>query len=469
MTTYDDLRARDGEAAERLLRVALPAQQAAGWDLSGLVRRAEAELHPAYDAGRVGEASFRPALLGAVRRQFDPDAANEPETPLSRAWAGLSPEAQGALWAEVEHGPASETARAELLGALAEEHRAEAQRHVCRTTRRDLPGFLGADLHHGETARVSAHLQCCRRCALVWRQLDRARTAPADLVAPLVLGAAAAAYRADLPVPVVAAGPSTLSVASAAVVAAAAAVGSTVGSAAGSAASRAAHVWGGARASVDAQLVRGLVGSAAALALVAGLVWAGASGRLGGTPGDVAEAAPAQPTATAAREAGRRHGAARGTPLARATTGSGDATGRPSGRPSTQPTRSPRPTRPTRPPVTTPTLPTLPTQATTATVETAADAVAPTAPETTGATVAAAATPTAAPTSLDLGLLAVDWSAPEQPARLALRVPLLASLLQQDATCPVLALPLAPVTPGAPHRAQDPGSSCMTDLWPSAD
>ena len=67
-------------------------------------------------------------------------------------------------------------------------------RSACQATRANLGAYIRAGLSAREASRVSAHLECCRPCTAIYLELVEVDTDLRGLLAPLLLGGAAAAY-----------------------------------------------------------------------------------------------------------------------------------------------------------------------------------------------------------------------------------------------------------------------------------
>ena len=81
-------------------------------------------------------------------------------------------------------------------------HDAGEPRSACQATRANLGAYIRAGLSSRDAARVSAHLECCRPCTAIYLELVEVDTDLRGLLAPLLLGGAAAAYLSDVPVSV---------------------------------------------------------------------------------------------------------------------------------------------------------------------------------------------------------------------------------------------------------------------------
>ncbi|HEX6469805.1 MAG TPA: sigma-70 family RNA polymerase sigma factor [Streptosporangiaceae bacterium] len=198
-------------------------------------------------AGGGPQAGFRPYLLVSLRRTlggarasgstggstsgpaggspgFDPaepfvDAALRglEANVTARAFLSLPERWQVVLWhAEVE--AARPAAVAPLLGlsangvaalayrareglrqAYLQLHLAESARRPCRPALDKLGGYLRGGLADRDSVRVERHLAGCARCAATYAELADVRATLQAIVAPLVLGTAAAGYLAAGP------------------------------------------------------------------------------------------------------------------------------------------------------------------------------------------------------------------------------------------------------------------------------
>ena len=240
---YGVLFERHVDAARRLAR-----SLAGAGDADDLVSEAFAKVLPVLVRGDGPEVAFRSYLLTAVRRLdvdrhralartrptddetlldrgepfSDPAVAGFEATAAARAFASLPERWQMVLWhTEVEgQRPATvaplmglspnavsqlaHRAREGLRQAFVSMHVHEAAeaRLVCQTTRANLGAYVRAGLSPREANRVSAHLECCRPCTAIYLELVEVDTDLRGLLAPLLLGGAATAYLADVPVSV---------------------------------------------------------------------------------------------------------------------------------------------------------------------------------------------------------------------------------------------------------------------------
>ncbi len=244
---YGVLFERHVDAARRLARTL-----ARDGDADDLVSEAFAKVLPVLVRGSGPDVAFRPYLLTAVRRldidrhraqtrtrPTDDDSVLDAALPVSdapsdralagfesdaaaRAFASLPERWQLVLWhTEVEgQRPAqvapllgltpnavsqlAHRAREGLRQAFVSMHVHDAgePRSVCQATRANLGAYIRAGLSAREAARVSAHLECCRPCTAIYLELVEVDTDLRGLLAPLLLGGAAAAYLSDVPLSV---------------------------------------------------------------------------------------------------------------------------------------------------------------------------------------------------------------------------------------------------------------------------
>jgi DNA-directed RNA polymerase specialized sigma24 family protein len=179
-------------------------------------------------AGGGPQAGFRPYLLVSVRRTLGGGAAAyDPAEPFvdpalrgletnvtARAFLSLPERWQVVLWhAEIEaarpavvapllglsaNGVAALAYRARegLRQAYLQLHLAESARRPCRPALDKLGAYIRGGLADRDSARVERHLAGCARCAATYAELADVRAALQAIVAPLVLGPAAAGYLA---------------------------------------------------------------------------------------------------------------------------------------------------------------------------------------------------------------------------------------------------------------------------------
>lgn len=233
VTAYGELFARHVDAARRLARQLVP-----GPDVDDLVSESFAKVLGVLQRGGGPDLAFRAYLLTAVRRvhvdrirassrlhttddlaPFDPgvpfrDTAVESfeSAAAARAFASLPERWQLVLWhTEVEeHRPAEVApllgmtpnavsalayrAREGLRQAYLTMHAAEVDDDACERTRAELGGYVRGGLARRDAARVEQHLERCRPCASLHLELAEVNADLRAVLAPLLLGAAAAAY-----------------------------------------------------------------------------------------------------------------------------------------------------------------------------------------------------------------------------------------------------------------------------------
>ena len=244
---YGVLFERHVDAARRLARTL-----ARDGDADDLVSEAFAKVLPVLVRGDGPDVAFRPYLLTAVRRldvdrhrsltrtrptddetvldsglpQFigpgDTAVAGFESDAAARAFASLPERWQLVLWhTEVEGQRPAEVApllgltpnavsqlahraREGLRQAFVSMHVHDAgePRSACQATRANLGAYIRAGLSSRDAARVSAHLECCRPCTAIYLELVEVDTNLRGLLAPLLLGGAAAAYLSEVPVSV---------------------------------------------------------------------------------------------------------------------------------------------------------------------------------------------------------------------------------------------------------------------------
>ncbi len=147
----------------------------------------------------------------------DPVIADLENGLVGRAFAGLPERWQTVLWhVQVEGQSPAEVgvlmgmapnavsslafrAREGLREAYLQAHLAETAAQQCRTTVDRLGAWTRGGLSKRERAQVDAHLQVCDRCPALAAELSEINTSLRGLLAPLLLGGAAAGYIATLP------------------------------------------------------------------------------------------------------------------------------------------------------------------------------------------------------------------------------------------------------------------------------
>ncbi|WP_243058186.1 sigma-70 family RNA polymerase sigma factor [Nocardioides sp. SR21] len=230
---YGELFARHVDAARRLARQLVPPG-----DVDDLVSEAFAKVLVVLQRGGGPDLAFRAYLLTAVRRlhvdrirstarlhttgdltPFDPgvpfrDTAVEgfESAAASRAFASLPERWQLVLWhTEVEQQKPAEVAlllgmtansvsalayraREGLRQAYLSMHAADVDEDACARTRAALGAYVRGGLSRRDNGRVEEHLERCRRCAALYLELTEVNSRLGALLAPLLLGSAAAAY-----------------------------------------------------------------------------------------------------------------------------------------------------------------------------------------------------------------------------------------------------------------------------------
>ena len=100
---------------------------------------------------------------------------------------GMSPNAVAAL---------AYRAREGLRQAFVQMHATDEVPPECREVRDQLGSYVRQGLSRRDSAKVSDHLESCRRCTAVYLELTEVNSSLAAVLGPLVLGGAAAAYLA---------------------------------------------------------------------------------------------------------------------------------------------------------------------------------------------------------------------------------------------------------------------------------
>lgn len=230
---YGELFVRHVEAARRLARQLVP-----GADVDDLVSEAFAKVLAVLQRGAGPDLAFRAYLLTAVRRlhvdriratarlhttddlaPFDPGVpfhdtavAGFESATAARAYASLPERWQAVLWhTEVEGQKPAEVApllgmsansvsalayraREGLRQAFVSMHAQDAAGRACARTRANLGPYVRGGLSRRDGAQVERHLEGCRPCAAIYLELVEVNSDLRGLLAPLLLGAAAAAY-----------------------------------------------------------------------------------------------------------------------------------------------------------------------------------------------------------------------------------------------------------------------------------
>jgi RNA polymerase sigma factor (sigma-70 family) len=233
---YGELFSRHVDAARRLGR-----QLVSGPDVDDLVAEAFAKVFAVLRRGGGPDLAFRAYLLTAVRRlhvdriragsrlhttdDLSPFDAGVPfrdtavegfeNATAARAFASLPERWQLVLWhTEVEGQKPADVglllgmsansvsalayrAREGLRQAFLSMHVRETEGHACALTRERLGAYLRDGVSRRDRTRIEAHLQECRRCAAVYLELGEVNANLSGLLAPVLLGGAAAAYVAS--------------------------------------------------------------------------------------------------------------------------------------------------------------------------------------------------------------------------------------------------------------------------------
>lgn len=230
---YGTLFARHVDAARRLAR-----QLVSAGDVDDLVSDAFAKVLGVLQRGGGPDLAFRAYLLTSVRRlhvdrlragarlhttddltPFDPGVPFE-DTAVSgfdnataaKAFAQLPERWQQVLWhTEVEGQKPADVApllgmspnsvsalayraREGLRQAFISMHAQDAADDACATTRASLGAYIRNGISKRDSAKVEAHLGECRECTAIYLELTEVNQSIGALIAPMVLGSAAAAY-----------------------------------------------------------------------------------------------------------------------------------------------------------------------------------------------------------------------------------------------------------------------------------
>jgi RNA polymerase sigma factor (sigma-70 family) len=233
VAAYGELFARHVDAARRLGR-----QLVRGTDVDDLVSDAFAKvLHVLQDGGGP-DVAFRAYLLTSVRRlhidriraaakvqpsddmaQFDngipfqdPAVARFENGAAAKAFASLPERWQLVLWhLEVEGQKPADIApllgmtpnsvsalayraREGLRQAFLTMHLADSAGDECRWVTEHLGAYVRKGLAKRDSTKVRSHLDQCRRCTAMYLELTEVNSNLAGIIAPLLLGAAAAGY-----------------------------------------------------------------------------------------------------------------------------------------------------------------------------------------------------------------------------------------------------------------------------------
>jgi RNA polymerase sigma factor (sigma-70 family) len=244
---YDTLYRRHAAAARTLAR------QLVRWraEADDVVAETFAKILDLLRRGGGPEGAFRPYLLTAVRRaaydrhraerrQFvtdqmdafdpgvpfaDPAVADLERTMIARAFASLPQRWQAVLWhTEIEGARPAEVAtllgltangvaalayraREGLRQAYLQMHLSGEAREECRPVAAKLGAYVRGGLAKRDAAMVAGHLDQCADCRRIYAELGDVNVALEAIVAPVVLGPAAAAYLASAAGPAAASNP----------------------------------------------------------------------------------------------------------------------------------------------------------------------------------------------------------------------------------------------------------------------
>jgi RNA polymerase sigma factor (sigma-70 family) len=230
---YGELFARHVDSARRLAR-----SLTSDGEADDLVSEAFAKVLVVLQRGEGPDTALRPYLLTALRRlhvdrvrsvartrptgdiaaydegeQFhDTVVAGFENDAAARAFASLPERWQLVLWhLEVEGQKPADVApllgisansvsalayraREGLRQAFVSMHAQVADDEHCATTRAQLGAFIRNDISRRDSAAVEAHLRDCRECAGIYLELVEVNSDLRALIAPIVLGGAAAAF-----------------------------------------------------------------------------------------------------------------------------------------------------------------------------------------------------------------------------------------------------------------------------------
>ncbi|MFZ5845792.1 MAG: sigma-70 family RNA polymerase sigma factor [Actinomycetota bacterium] len=233
VAAYGELFSRHVQAARRLGR-----QLVRGTDVDDLVSDAFAKTLQVLQNGGGPDVAFRAYLLTSVRRlhvdriraskrvqpsddmtEFDDGipfqdtaVASFENGAAAKAFASLPERWQLVLWhLEVEGQKPADIApllgmspnsvsalayraREGLRQAFLTMHLADSATEQCRWTNEHLGAFVRSGLSKRDTTKVQSHLDECRRCTAMYLELNEVNSNLAGIIAPLLLGAAAAGY-----------------------------------------------------------------------------------------------------------------------------------------------------------------------------------------------------------------------------------------------------------------------------------
>jgi RNA polymerase sigma factor (sigma-70 family) len=233
-TAFGVLYLRHVDAARRLARTLVRDQA----DVDDLVAEAFAKILHALRGGLGRDLAFRPYLLTSLRNTFydrvrrdkrvdltGDIASHDPGVPFvdtaleglerslaARAFARLPERCQVVLWhLEVERETPAEVglllgltpngvsalayrSRERLRQAYLQEHIAEHSGADCDWSAERLGAHVRGGLSRRDTTRVEGHLGGCPRCRLLYVELAEVNSSLRAVLAPMVLGTAAAGY-----------------------------------------------------------------------------------------------------------------------------------------------------------------------------------------------------------------------------------------------------------------------------------
>ncbi|HEX6878545.1 MAG TPA: sigma-70 family RNA polymerase sigma factor [Nocardioidaceae bacterium] len=233
VAAYGELFTRHVDAARRLAR-----QLVRGPDVDDLVSDAFAKTLNVLQAGGGPDVAFRAYLLTSVRRLHvdriraakkvqpsddmtvyddglpftDTAIASFENGAAAKAFSSLPERWQLVLWhLEVEGQKPAEIApllgmsansvsalayraREGLRQAFLTMHLADCSTEQCRWVNQHLGAYVRKGLSRRDTAKVEQHLDECRRCTAMYLELTEVNSDLAAIIAPLLLGAAAAGY-----------------------------------------------------------------------------------------------------------------------------------------------------------------------------------------------------------------------------------------------------------------------------------
>jgi RNA polymerase sigma factor (sigma-70 family) len=235
---YDTLYRRHVTAARSLARQLVRGQAEA----DDVVAETFAKILDLLRRGGGPEGAFRPYLLTAVRRAAydrhraerrqvvtdqmeafdpgvpfaDPAVADLERTMIARAFASLPERWQAVLWhTEIEGARPAEVAallgltangvaalayraREGLRQAYLQMHLSGAARTECRPVAAKLGAYVRGGLAKRDATMVAGHLDQCADCRRIFAELGDVNVALKAIVAPVILGPAAAAYLASV-------------------------------------------------------------------------------------------------------------------------------------------------------------------------------------------------------------------------------------------------------------------------------